>query len=134
MEALRDTRRDWWLKASLKLMGSTIRRHWPLHQLDIKNAFLNGDLEEEVFMSLPPGFEQRLGSDRVLWPECGWKPVSLTDLITSISVKKVYHRATLCVHPDKVQQKGANVQQKYTAEKVFDLLKEAWSKFNSEEL
>ncbi|KAI3816032.1 hypothetical protein L1987_15717 [Smallanthus sonchifolius] len=28
----------------------------------------------------------------------------------------------LCVHPDKVQQKGANVQQKYTAEKVFDLL------------
>ncbi|CAL5384819.1 unnamed protein product [Camellia sinensis] len=70
----------------------------------------------------------------VLWPECGWKPVSLTDLITSISVKKVYHRATLCVHPDKVQQKGANVQQKYTAEKVFDLLKEAWNKFNSEEL
>ncbi|GFP96959.1 auxilin-related protein 1 [Phtheirospermum japonicum] len=24
----------------------------------------------------------------VLWPECGWQPVSLTDLITSASVKK----------------------------------------------
>lgn len=70
----------------------------------------------------------------VLWPECGWQPVSLTDLITSVSVKKVYHKATLCVHPDKVQQKGANVQQKYIAEKVFDLLKEAWNKFNTEEL
>lgn len=70
----------------------------------------------------------------VLWPECGWQPVSLTDLITAASVKKVYRKATLCIHPDKVQQKGASLQQKYIAEKVFDLLKEAWNKFNSEEL
>ncbi|XP_077231579.1 auxilin-related protein 2-like isoform X4 [Tasmannia lanceolata] len=70
----------------------------------------------------------------VLWPECGWQPVSLTDLITTASVKKVYRKATLCIHPDKVQQKGANLQQKYIAEKVFDLLKEAWNKLNSEEL
>ncbi|KAJ9166697.1 hypothetical protein P3X46_021407 [Hevea brasiliensis] len=70
----------------------------------------------------------------VLWPECGWEPVSLTDLITSASVKKVYRKATLCVHPDKVQQKGATLEQKYTAEKVFDILEEAWNKFNKEEL
>ncbi|CAA0842414.1 Auxilin-related protein 2 [Striga hermonthica] len=70
----------------------------------------------------------------VLWPECGWQAVSLTDLITGASVKKVYRKATLCIHPDKVQQKGATLQQKYIAEKVFDLLKEAWNKFNSEEL
>ncbi|CAN4101139.1 unnamed protein product [Withania somnifera] len=70
----------------------------------------------------------------VLWPECGWQPVSLTDLITGASVKKVYRKATLCIHPDKVQQKGATLQQKYVAEKVFDMLKEAWNKFNSEEL
>ncbi|KAL9663922.1 hypothetical protein QQ045_019316 [Rhodiola kirilowii] len=59
----------------------------------------------------------------VLWVDCGWEPVSLTDLITSTSVKKVYRKATLFVHPDKVQQKGANLQQKYVAEKVFDILK-----------
>ncbi|KAL1820236.1 hypothetical protein ACET3Z_015105 [Daucus carota] len=70
----------------------------------------------------------------VLWPECGWRPVSLTDMMTSISVKKVYQKATLCVHPDKVQQKGATIQQKYIAEKVFDVLKEAYNKFSSEEL
>ncbi|XP_061969014.1 auxilin-related protein 1 isoform X1 [Populus nigra] len=70
----------------------------------------------------------------VLWPDCDWEPVSLTDLITSTSVKKVYRKATLCVHPDKVQQKGATIQQKYIAEKVFDTLKEAWNKFSKEEL
>uniref|UniRef100_A0A0D3HPN5 J domain-containing protein n=1 Tax=Oryza barthii TaxID=65489 RepID=A0A0D3HPN5_9ORYZ len=70
----------------------------------------------------------------ILWPECGWQAVSLTDLITGAAVKKQYRKATLCIHPDKVQQKGANLQQKYTAEKVFDILKEAWNKFNSEEL
>ncbi|KAG2711498.1 hypothetical protein I3760_04G079200 [Carya illinoinensis] len=70
----------------------------------------------------------------VLWPECGWQPVSLTDMITAPAVKKVYRKATLSIHPDKVQQKGATLQQKYVAEKVFDLLKEAWNKFNSEEL
>ncbi|XP_011027469.1 PREDICTED: auxilin-related protein 2 [Populus euphratica] len=70
----------------------------------------------------------------VLWPDCDWEPVALTDLITSTSVKKVYRKATLCVHPDKVQQKGATIQQKYIAEKVFDTLKEAWNKFSKEEL
>lgn len=43
------------------LLSLAVNFNWPLHQLDVKNAFLNGDLEDEVFMSLPPGFEGELG-------------------------------------------------------------------------
>ena len=46
----------------LSLVGNA---NWPLYQLDVKNAFLNGDLEEEVFMSLPPGFEEKYGGGKV---------------------------------------------------------------------
>ncbi|CAD5330123.1 unnamed protein product [Arabidopsis thaliana] len=68
----------------------------------------------------------------ILGPESGWQPLPLTEVITSAAVKRAYRKATLCVHPDKLQQRGANIHQKYICEKVFDLLKEAWNRFNSE--
>ncbi|CAN6938572.1 unnamed protein product [Brassica oleracea] len=67
----------------------------------------------------------------ILWPGCGWKAVPLMDMIEGNAVRKSYQRALLILHPDKLQQKGASANQKYMAEKVFELLQEAWDHFNT---
>jgi hypothetical protein len=47
------------------LLSLAANQDWPLHQLDIKNAFLNGDLEEEVYMEIPLGLETSSNVNRV---------------------------------------------------------------------
>uniref|UniRef100_A0A2N9IGT2 Integrase catalytic domain-containing protein n=1 Tax=Fagus sylvatica TaxID=28930 RepID=A0A2N9IGT2_FAGSY len=42
---------------SVRLLVSLAASHsWPLHQLDVKNAFLHGNLLETIYMDPPPGF------------------------------------------------------------------------------
>ena len=39
------------------LLSLATNLDWPLHQMDKKNVFLNGELDEEVYMDLPSGFD-----------------------------------------------------------------------------
>jgi hypothetical protein len=41
------------------LVLSLVASHkWEVHQMDVKSAFLHGDLQEEIYMEQPPGYVQ----------------------------------------------------------------------------
>ncbi|GAB2286399.1 Belongs to the helicase [Dionaea muscipula] len=51
--------------ASVRILISlTASHHWPLHQLEVKNAFFHRDLHEEMYVEQPPGF--------IAQGECGY--------------------------------------------------------------
>ncbi|GJS64180.1 ribonuclease H-like domain-containing protein [Tanacetum coccineum] len=47
------------------VLSLAVSRQWPIHQLDVKNAFLHGHLTETVYMHQPPGFTDSAHSDYV---------------------------------------------------------------------
>jgi hypothetical protein len=44
---------------SIRLVLALATSHkWEVHQMDVKSAFLHGDLKEEIYMEQPPGYVQ----------------------------------------------------------------------------
>lgn len=48
------------------VIAMTTQNSWPIFQLDVKSAFLHGDLREEVFIDQPPGYV-KLGNEHKVY-------------------------------------------------------------------
>ena len=53
------------LEAIRMLLAFACFKDFVFYQMDVKSAFLNGFINEEVYVEQPPGFEERDGSDKV---------------------------------------------------------------------
>ena len=51
------------------LIALAAKCEWEIFQFDVKNAFLHGELEEEVYMQLPPGYQLRNKPNQVCKPK-----------------------------------------------------------------
>ena len=48
------------------LIALAAQEAWKLHHMDVKTAFLNGKLEEEVYVRQPPGYVEEGAEHKVL--------------------------------------------------------------------
>ncbi|KAK6146480.1 hypothetical protein DH2020_020349 [Rehmannia glutinosa] len=53
------------LEAIRMFLAYVAHKNFTVYQMDVKSAFLNGLLEEEVYVEQPPGFEQKTLGDKV---------------------------------------------------------------------
>lgn len=47
------------------VLDVSLAHNWPIHQLDVKNAFLHGVLDETIYMHQPPGYKSKEFPDHV---------------------------------------------------------------------
>ena len=67
----------------------------------------------------------------MLWPDSGWNPISLADVIESKRVKLQYRKAMLVVHPDRCSNRDSEIR--FIAKRIFEAINEAYQEFLKKE-
>ncbi|GJV21382.1 ribonuclease H-like domain-containing protein [Tanacetum coccineum] len=75
------------------ILSIALTRHWHIHQLDVKNIFLNGDLLETVYMHQPSGFaDPRSGTDTT------FLLIYVDDIVLTTSFTALLQKIILSLH------------------------------------
>ena len=88
------------------VLALAAHNHWKIFQMDVKLAFLNGELKEEVYVSQPPGFEEPNSENKVCKlikvlyglkqaPRAWYRRID--DFLRSIGFSKIYSDANVYV-------------------------------------
>jgi Reverse transcriptase (RNA-dependent DNA polymerase) len=95
------------------LISCAVNFGWDLCQLDVKNIFLHGDIKEEVYMEIPPGFP----NERLKGKVCRLKrslyglkqsPRACFDRF-SMTIKKLGYQQTNVDHTMFIQRKDEKI-------------------------
>ncbi|GJU93358.1 ribonuclease H-like domain-containing protein [Tanacetum coccineum] len=82
------------------VLSLAVSRQWPIHQLDVKNAFLHDHLTETVYMHQPPGFTDSAHSD--YGQDTTYLLLYVDDIILTASSTSLMQRIISLLHAEFV--------------------------------
>ncbi|GJW36328.1 ribonuclease H-like domain-containing protein [Tanacetum coccineum] len=80
------------------VLSLAVSRQWPIHQLDVKNAFLHGHLKETVYMHQPLRFTDSAHSD--YGPDTAYLLLYVDDIILTASSASLLQRIISLLHAE----------------------------------
>ncbi|XP_076440781.1 cyclin-G-associated kinase-like [Babylonia areolata] len=116
--------------------NAAFKKDEPKTIADMRRKQLEEDMDPDKLkvMEWTQGKEKNIRAllcslDKVLWDgEKRWKPCGMHDLVTADQVKKMFRKAVLSVHPDKLHDDPNEA----LAKLIFMELNDAWAKFEEE--